>query len=207
MGYNQHDRKEVVEFCQQNKIPLRVIDFDVIDFLENRMEEYAMKYSCASPQLCTHMAFSELIPTGTKVFSGNLAARTLALDNTIFGLQRYAELSGNSVIPFFLMQSEEVSKAAIAFTDTLVINTKGSYAFKCQQYTAMGFPILHQDQKFTGFELLKLHYDRFTNRVTARMKLQFSSAASKRVFDQLFRNKYLAKLKNHYDVQLRVTKD
>jgi hypothetical protein len=204
LDFNAHDRKEIVEFCQQHDVPLQIVDFDVIDFLENRMEEYAMKYSCASPHLCTHMAFSELIQTGTKLFSGNLASRALPLDNTIFGLQRYANLSGNSVVPFFLLQSEEVSKASIALADTAPPDAI-RYKFKCWQYQQAGIPIIPQADKLTGFENLKNHYDQYQDRVTNSMKLHFSTARSKRVFDQLFRNKYLAKLKNHYDAKIVIT--
>jgi len=203
-GFNVHDRKEILEFCESHSIPLDIISFDVIDFLENRLEAYAIKYQCASPQICTHMAFSEMVHEGTKIFSGNLAARTLSIDNTVFGLYRYAQLSGNSMIPFFLMGSEVASKAAIALADTVTDDSGVNYNFKCEQYRKLGVPIIKQEEKLTGFEKVKIYYDRFPERVTSWMKVAFSSAKSKRVFDQLFRNPYLARFKNHYDVTIIV---
>lgn len=200
-GFNMHDRDEIVHFCETQDIPLRIVDFDLIHFLENDLDKYATKYECASPQLCTHMAFSELVPNGTKVFSGNLAMENLALDNTIFGLYRYAMLSGHSIIPFFLMQNEKAVKATLVKNLWMRKNsdpTITGYDYKCEQYRVLGIPIIPQSQKKTGFEMVKCYYDNYPERVTVRMKLHHNSCRSKRVFDQLFRNKYLVRFKNHY---------
>jgi len=205
-GFNLHDRNEIIQFCEQQNVSIRIIDFDLIDFLENRLEDYAMKYECSSPQLCTHMAMSELVPSGTKLFSGNLPTKTLSLDNTIFGLYRYAALSGYSVIPFFLLQNEKVAKAAIICSERLPKTPDGSnYVAKCAHYQMIGIPIIPQYAKLNGFEMVKCYYDHYPERVTTKMKWQQMNTRSKRVFDQLFRNKYQVRLNNDYSPRLVVT--
>ena len=202
-GFNDHDIDECKQFCEREQIELAYLDFDIVDFLENRLDYYATAYQCASPQLCTHMAFSELVKEGTKIFSGNIPyPGKLAIDNTIFGLQRYATISKSSIIPFFLMSDASVAKASVlrlkANDDKLDPFTSATYLFKCDWYKVLGIPVIPQSNKLTGFERLKDYYDAFGDRVTPKMKLAHSSLPSKRVFDQLFRNKYLIKFKNHY---------
>lgn len=205
-GFNLHDRDEIIEFCNAQNIHVNIIDFDLLDFLENRLNEYATKYMCASPQLCTHMAFSEMIHSGTKVFAGNLILREVPLDNTIFGLHRYAVLSGHSVIPFFLIGNERITKASIIKAQWIQKNTNApNYEFKCEHYRSIGIPIVPQRQKYTGFEMVKCYYDHYPERVTSAMKLRHINTQSKRVFDQLFRNKYLVTFNNHYSPRLAVT--
>ena len=204
MGFNSHDYLECAEFCKVNDIDLEIKQFDILHFLENELEAYATKYQCASPQICTHMAFSTLVPDGTVVFSGNLLMLDLfPLDNTIFGLQRYAEIEQRNMIPFFLLQNEQVAKASIA--QSISIDTpNGSYAAKCKLYQSLGIPVIPQVAKQTGFEKLKEYYDQFASRVSTIDKLKYSHLPSKRVFDQLFRNKYLVKFRNHYSPALIV---
>jgi len=202
-GFNDHDIEECKLFCDRERIELSYLDFDILDFLENHLDHYATIYQCASPQLCTHMRFSELVSGGTKVFSGNIPyPGRLSIDNTIFGLQRYATITNSSIIPFFLMSDSAVAKSSVIQMNR---NDEGlsslhhdPYLFKCARYEMLGIPIIPQSNKLTGFERLKDYYDAFGDRVTVKMKLAHSSLPSKRVFDQLFRNKYLIKFKNHY---------
>lgn len=201
MGYNAHDFVEVQSFCERECIDLKVIDFNVIHFLEQDLAHYATAYQCASPQICTYMAMSERVE-GTPVFAGNLPnINGLSLDNTIFGLQRYVTLSGRPMVPFFLMGSPESSRASLAHSIPLK-HEAFSYERKCEHYERLGFPIIRQAQKYTGFENIKQYYDELTNRVTPYMKLKFAHLPSRRVFDQLFRNKYLLEFNNHYTIKL-----
>ena len=204
-GMNDHDFEETEQFCRIHGITLRTVEFDVLKFLEEDFSHYAETYQCASPHICTHMAFSELIAEGTKVFSGNLVAYDrIPVDNTIFGLQRYATLAKANVIPFFLVGNERIAKASVIISQKLSRAEATAYENKCLQYQAAGIPIIKQTEKFTGFEKIKLHYDQFTDRVTPEMKMRHAQFPSKRVFDQLFRNPYLLSINNHYTTMLIV---
>jgi hypothetical protein len=144
------------------------------------------------------MAMSKLVENGTRIFGGNLAIEnSLSLDNTIYGIQRYATLTGVNLVPFFLSGSEKVAKASILAS----INTSklvSSYEHKCELYKAIGIPIVPQAAKTTGFERLKDYYDLFPERVSKQEKIAYSKYPSKRVFDQLFRYRYLIQLNNQY---------
>jgi hypothetical protein len=203
MGFNFHDVKEIYEFCARIKVEITTITFNLLRFLENDLSSYAMRYQCASPQICTHMAFSELVD-GTPVFSGNLPTfDVLSMDNTIFGLQRYATISGRPFVPFFLLGDELASLASIA-NSKIPSQITSSYAVKCQHYENLGFPIIRQTEKMTGFEHVKSYYDVFPSRVTVHDKIKYSHLPSKRVFDQIFRNKYLVELQNHFTPYYKV---
>ena len=204
-GFNDHDRVEIFKFAKNHDIEIEELNFDVISFLEKSLDQYTNKYRCASPQICTHMAFSELVSDGTKFFSGNFPMSGYPqLDNTIFGLQRYATLTDTPLIPFFLSEGEHAAKAFSMSNDLAKdykINSFDPYLVKCQIYTTLGFPVIPQTIKLTGFEKLKDHYDGFPERVTSKMKLRHASLPSRRVFDQLFRNPYLIEFGNHYPVR------
>lgn len=198
-GFNSHDFTEIAKFAQQLEIPIKQIAFNILDFLENRLDDYAMKYECSSPQLCTHMAFSELIEEGTKIFSGNIPLQNItSMNNTIFGLQRYATKTNANLIPFFLMMDEKSASIAAHTAINIPENGMDAYEFKCHLYNILGIPVIPQKSKLTGFELLKDYYDLFPERVTKSMRLRHSSIQFTRVFDHLFRNKYMVILNNHY---------
>lgn len=206
-GFNDHDVAECIEFCMNEHIDLSFLNFDVLHFLEHDLPNYAVTYRCASPQICTHMAFSELVPDGTKLFSGNLAMPVrLSIDNTIYGLQRFATIAKKNIIPFFLLESLAVTQASILMTQQYSGTNMEPYEFKCLVYEAIGVPIVRQTTKLTGFELIKNYFDQFKTRVSVIDKLRFGSLPSKRVFDQLFRNKYLIEFKNHFSPAFFITR-
>ena len=214
--YNKFDTDTLDEFTKKYEIPYKKINFDVINFLENDLDTYARKYQCASPHICTYMAMSELIPAGTKIFSGNLVyvSARLPLNNTIFGLQRYTTISKNSIIPFFLLQDDDVTSAAAKLYNSL--DTSGipliqenngrdtGYAVKVLMYTTAGIPIVSQEDHFTGFDRIKDYYDQFQNRVSFKERLRYSIYGSKRVFDHLFRHKYYLEFDNDYSASVRL---
>ena len=225
--YNKFDTDTLDEFVTKYDISYQKMNFDVINFLENDLDTYARKYQCASPHMCTYMAMSELIPEGTKIFAGNLVYMSglLPLNNTIFGLQRYANISKNSVIPFFLLEDDSVTSAATNFYNKIQpalnaeltkppefneqiqssINSKKiGYQYKVLVYNNAGFPVVSQNLNFTGFDRIKEYYDQFQERVTFRDRVYYSIYGSRRVFDHLFRHKYYRDFKNDYSANVRL---
>lgn len=206
-GHNKHDFEEMEQFSKIHGVTVYTLEFDIIDFLENKLDTYAWKYQCSSPQLCTHMAFTEYVATGTKILSGNPPIPNHpSMNNTIFGLQRYATIAKINMVPFFLMSDPVSSSIAANVASQIQEDNISMYEFKCRLYQELDIPIIPQKTKLTGFELLKAHYENYPERITSEMRLKHSSLSSTGNFDHLFRNKYMIVLKNHYQTKFIMRK-
>jgi hypothetical protein len=188
---NEHDLVELNTFAENNNISVQYKDFDVIHFLENDLESYAMKYQCTSPQICTYMAMSEMIQTGTVFFSGNFA-RELGYTYTILGLKRYTDISKRNFIPFFLLHDPELAGVHVP----LAVKPTDYGIDKFKSYSSLGVPVVLQSKKQTGFEAIKDYYDtRKDLTVPPNIRLKYASMPSKRKFDLLFRYMLMEKIK------------
>lgn len=187
---NEHDLIELEQFATNNNISIDYHYFDIINFLENDLENYAIKYQCTSPQICTHMCMSEQLTDGTIIFSGNFAAG-LSYSYTIWGLKRYAEISKKSLIPFFLLHDAELANLSVKPT-----NEKNYSDIKFKSYTNLGVPVIPQPGKQTGFEVIKDYYDTRKDLVVSpKIRLKYANMPSKRKFDLLFRYMLMEKIK------------
>lgn len=187
---NQHDLEELEKFSSQHGINVSYIDFDIVNFLENKLKEYAIKYQCTSPQICTHMKISELVDKGTAIFSGNFLLG-FSYTYTILGLKRYADNSERSCIPFFFLHDRKLAGLRNR-TDY-----GEGYEGKVEFYHDLGIPVIPQNGKQTGFETIKDYYDTRTDLVISTTeKLRFMNMPSKRKFDLLFRYRLMKEI--HY---------
>jgi hypothetical protein len=186
---NQHDLDELDTFASANNLTIKYIDFNIINFLENDLEDYAVKYQCTSPQLCTHMKISELVNDGTVIFSGNFM-RDAFYTYTILGLKRYADTSNRNIIPFFFLHDNEL--AGLRGNN----DYDRGYKEKVRFYKDLGIPVIPQVNKLTGFEVIKDYYDTRTDlTVTGIEKLKYANKDSKRKFDIIFRYRLGEKIK------------
>jgi hypothetical protein len=188
---NDHDLVELEQFANNHNVQIDYKYFDIINFLENNLENYAIKYQCTSPQLCTHMCMSEQLIEGTIIFSGNFAI-DFGYNYTILGLKRYAETSGRSIIPFFLLHDPELAGLV-----KYVSGKEKKYSIKkCEEYTNLGAPVIPQPKKQTGFEVIKDYYDtRKDLIVSPKIRIKYANMPSKRKFDLLFRYMLMEKIK------------
>jgi hypothetical protein len=187
---NEHDLIELDDFAKNRNINIKYKYFDIISFLENNLETYAVKYQCTSPQICTHMKMSEMITDGTVIFSGNFATG-LSYSYTIWGLKRYAEVSRRSIIPFFFLHDAELANLPVIPT-----NEEKYSDIKFSSYNNLGAPVIPQPKKQTGFEIIKDYYDTRTDLVVPPiMRLKYAHMPSKRKFDLLFRYSLMEKIK------------
>ena len=187
---NAHDLVELRLFSEINSISIKYKSFNVINFLENELENYAVKYQCTSPQICTHMAMSESINDGTVIFSGNFASG-LSYSYTIWGLKRYADMSNRNVIPFFFLKDLELASISVEPT-----SERDYTSTKYNSYVKLGAPVIPQPKKQTGFEIIKDYYDTRTDLVVpVRLRLKYANMPSKRKFDLLFRYSLMEKIK------------
>ena len=189
MVFNTYDVVELFQFAAQLSLPVNVKQFDVINFLETELPEYAQKYDCDSPQICTYMKMSELVDKGTIMFSGNFLWGDSggAFSYTHLGLQRYAEAVSTdtrAIIPFFLMCDRDMARTLLPYIDSVPPDISQG---KNHAYHLAGYPVIAQPEKQTGFEHLKNYYDDQMHRVSIENRIKYSSQPSKRAFDLLFR--------------------
>jgi hypothetical protein len=196
--YNIHDIETLFLFCEQENIPYTIVDFDYLKFLEEEYDGIAKNYRCSSPQISMHIKMASMF-TGTNVFSGNfLSPNAAVLSHAILGIYRYSRTSeGKNTIPYFFLHTPELAYSTHCFkqynTDKFNDELNGlvEYPRKVGMYNLIGFPVISQKQKFTGFEKFKEHYDSHTYVLEVpRNKLKFGSKASTRPFDWLFRYPY-----------------
>lgn len=205
--YNRHDLKTLSEFSTKNDIKVNYLNFDLFSFLENELDLYSQTYQCRSPQICSYMKMSESIKDGTILFSGNfIFPDSCNLNYTILGLNRYANITKRSMIPFFLQHDPELAPSLISVWENnsnVVIKwnmTNGdylpsTYENKVKLYELANIPVIKQPKKYSGFELVKDYYDKMPHLVSIEDKVKFSRRPSKRVFDINFRYKLYENLK------------
>lgn len=181
-GLNDHDF-ETSLFYERHGIPVDVMDFDVIDFHENHLMEWAKLYNNYSPHILTHCKISSLITEGTVISSGSVVTRqgVGGMNYSIFGLERYARISGQSLIGFFLTYDPHFVWSMLDRGS----NHTDMYRMKCDAYRKAGFDIIPQYRKQHGFERLKQYYD--TIALDSGTRLRFSGLASHRTYDLMFR--------------------
>ena len=193
--FNWHDIKTLPQFCEQENIDYQIIDFDYLGFLENEYDSIAKKYCCSSPQISMHIKMATMLP-GTRVFSGNvLSAKVASLTFAILGIHRFSMTEeGKNTIPYFFLHTPELAYSLnylrySGYKDYTEIDDP--YADRVNAAQAMGFPVIAQDTKFTGFEKFKEYYDSHTYVLEDRNnRLKYHSKASQRPFDWLFRYPY-----------------
>jgi|LakMenEpi03Aug12_release.lakeMendotaPanAssembly.Ray.scaffolds.fasta_scaffold72174_3 hypothetical protein len=194
--YNIHDIKTLFLFCERESIPYTIVDFDYFKFLEEEYDGIAKKYKCSSPQISMHIKMASMF-TGTNVFSGNfLMTGSAVLSHAILGIYRYSRTSeGKNTIPYFFLHTPELAYSMHGFKQDNFSEINDlerlGYRSKVRIYNLVGFPVIPQEQKFTGFEKFKEHYDSHTYvKDDPKNRLRFGSKPSARPFDWLFRYPY-----------------
>lgn len=196
-NYNWHDIKTLIEFCQKENIDHQIIDFDYFGFLENEYDTIARQYQCSSPQIAMHIKMATLL-TGTRIFSGNFLLTTAAsLSCAILGTYRFSITDqGKNTIPYFFLHTPELAyslnyiRYSTAYDYSSLPDELG-YFHRVNEYHAIGFPVIAQEKKFTGFEKFKEHYDSHTYVLEDHNnRLKYHGKESHRPFDWLFRYPY-----------------
>jgi hypothetical protein len=193
--FNEHDLVTLGQFAKKNDIDVQYYDFDIIDFLENGHHDVATKFDCGSPQISTYIKMTELVKTGTILFSGNfIHTNTYAnMDRTfnwvLLSMHRYSIFlretnSVRQVIPFFFVHRPELAYGFQLEQNKIILKN-----IKFYLYQQNGFQII-PITKQTGFEKVKDHYDQYQDRVSIKDRLKYMNMDSKRVMDLLFRYPY-----------------
>jgi hypothetical protein len=186
---NDHDLKTLEEFSSRHQIPITFKDFDLLEFLEKEHDSWANAYDCSSPQICTYMKIASMITSGTRIFSGNFITNKVFLNYAILGIERYARITNTPIIGFFFLETPEL---AYSFKDIFnQIKLKDPYLRRLECYLNAQYPVIAQEDKYTGFEEIKNYYDQhYSHLVTVKHKLEVSKNPSRRTFDLLLRHPY-----------------
>ena len=193
--FNWHDIKTLPEFCEQENIDYQIVDFDYFSFLENEYDAIARRYQCSSPQIAMHIKMATMLH-GTRIFSGNfLSLSAASLSYAILGTYRYSITEeGKNTIPYFFLHTPELAYSLNYFRSSGYqkhTTIDAPYTDRVNEYQAMGFPVIAQDNKLNGFEKFKEYYDSHTYVLEDRNnRLKYHSKASQRPFDWLFRYPY-----------------
>jgi hypothetical protein len=205
---NWHDIETINKFSSLYNTSIYFYAFDLLNFLEKEHDDYARKYFCGSPHVTACMKMADLVQEGTTIFSGNCIYPndTKFVTMNVLGLLHYANLSGKSVVPYFLCETEEIAHSFKKTKEIEILRQeskkeKDAYKFKVLYYHSNGFPVIPQEDKFTGFEKIKEYYDddsRLPRPITNIDRAwRLPRQISKRNFDLLFRNKYEAMFATH----------
>ena len=182
-GLNDHDILST-SFYDDHGIPVEFIDIDLIHFHEVELKGWANTYQNYSPHLLAHCKIASTIKEGTVVSSGAIVTRQNLSETSysVFGLERYARISNQSVIGFFFAYCPHL---VYATRDILVDQLEDMYAAKVEVYLRAGFPVIPQTKKFHGFELLKDLYD--DREIDPKVRRRYTRYRSARNYDLLFR--------------------
>lgn len=186
-GLNNQDSDHAIQFCKQNGYPYKELHFNVIQFLNRDNYEYGKKYNSCSPHFNVHYRVVEILRDMgyTGVCNGGDAPYN---HNDVWGenfAQRpfhYLKIQDKIQVPFqgsFLSFYPQLAWAIALLTesrtevfnsvDTIIRNweleqevKRQRYIKKIDAYRRVGFNVLPQETKFTGFELVKKYYEDLT---------------------------------------------
>ena len=187
-GLNKQDCEHAKAYCHTWDIPYREIEFDVVSFLTRDNVDMTTKYGNVSPHFNTHYRFVEILThmgyTGV-CFGGQAPDRNCGEYGVNFTKVPYywatcADKFDIAVQGSFLSFSPELAWAITLSTpdiknldyknnstalreyDALKAVEAEKYAAKLIGYRRIGFDLMPQPQKYTGFELVKDYFEEQT---------------------------------------------
>ncbi len=191
---NMHDFRYLQAYAK-NKIEINVIDFNIIDFFENKYLEYANSIKAISPHFAAHLYFSQNLK-GTIIFSGDRIDKYNGM-NQILAMPVVSILSTNmclfeqsnirSIVPSFFIHTPQLAYSIIYDKKYLkCIPSNGYHTYKYKLLSYEGLRLIKPDLKYTGFEKVKDYYD-INHSVDKKTILRYRNKPSRRSFDLILR--------------------
>lgn len=185
--FNKHDLETFIDFAKVHNIKYKIKRFNYFNFLKKDLYMYAKKYDCASPQITFMIRLIETIGKGTIILSGNfwpeLRTSFMPFTYDTLALDRFSKSVKNfQVIPFFFLHDPE-----LAFGFTYPTINGDIYVKRYKTYQHNGFPVIPQEQKYSGFEKIKDHFDNKKHLISYKDRLRFLNKPSQRIFDIKYR--------------------
>lgn len=192
---NYHDIKTIYEFGKINNIEINSLYFDILNFYENDFANFCEQTKCISAHFAAHLEMTKNLE-GTVIFGGDrLIAKTSVMTKAMLCL--YEASKTRNLVPFFWAETPEIlysfdyefyilKKYKSRFFN-LVMTEARSYIFHQE-----GIPVIPQQKKYTGFEIIKDYYDEnFSYRVSPEMRKKLTHKyLSDRTYDLLLRYPY-----------------
>jgi len=187
-GLNKQDCEHAKQYCRKFDIPYREIEFDIVSFLTRDNADITTKYGNISPHFNTHYRFVEILThmgyTGV-CFGGTAPDRNCGeygvnISKIPYYWTTCTEKFDIAVQGSFLSFSPELAWAITLSTpDIKNLDYKNSsnalreytalkaaeaekYEAKLIGYRRVGFDLVPQTQKYTGFELVRDYFEELT---------------------------------------------
>lgn len=183
---NDQDVSHARNYCRELGIELKEIPIDIARFLTRENYDYGMKYDSASPHFNTHYKLFNILKdmgyTGV-CCGGNTPTRILNKNQwgtnyvrNVWNFINYTKVEQFPCIGDFLSFHPKLTWALalltagqyntelfdVYFNEESYKNAAIRYAEKVTSYRKTGVKILEQVQKFTGFEKVKIHFEKKT---------------------------------------------
>ena len=182
---NSQDYNHAIEFCKKIGIDYNVINIDITNFLSRENYNIGIKYKSASPHFNVHYKLVEILRdrgyTGV-CFGGQAPNKNFNtwgknFEKNPLNFVRIQDVFEIPVQGSFLSYYPQLAWAITLLTEsfdedqkpentrtekdfTRLINIR--YPLKVLGYQRAGFPVIPQETKFTGFELVKKYFENLT---------------------------------------------
>lgn len=183
-GLNTQDTDHAEWFCKTKNYQYKIIMFDVVKFLIRDNMPIGEKYKSVSPQFNVHYKLSEILAeqgyTGV-VFGGTVPMRVDDTygSNVISAPFYFTKNIDKFAIPFqgsFLSYSPELVWAITLQCDPFIGENPNHFLYtavekenttrymqKIYSYWKTGLDVVPQSRKYTGFEKVKIYFEKLTN--------------------------------------------
>jgi hypothetical protein len=175
-GLNDFDIIHAIRFCESRSIPYRFFDLNIPDFyLGGAHFEIAHRYRCTSPQLTAHLELMKRIPgfpvfawSAPHIYLTETGKSSIGMPADLhFSYNRFLRMENRGGVPFFFLYTPELFYSFIRLPilqDILFQRgcSKGlsmGYREKCLAYQLGGFEIEPREDKYTGFEKVKVFFE------------------------------------------------
>lgn len=185
---NSQDINHAINYCKQYNITPKIIELDILQFLNRENFQYGLQYDSASPHFNTHYKMFNIIKeygnTGV-CCGGNTPIKNINDDTWGMNFNRnplnfivYSKKTEFPCLGNFLSFYPKLAWSLSLLTPPIDLlqethanfrqvdrdwKENERYRNKCFGYQRAGFKIKPQTQKFTGFELVKAHLEINTN--------------------------------------------
>lgn len=198
-NFNKVDVDSAVNFCKVYNIKYMTYDIDIMGFLAKELPIFVDRYQCPSPQISTHLWFYEQLIKNyspSAIVCGG-SAPYIRINLWSFGSSRsqsawmtFKDVNNFNIIGNYRGHSFDIAIAFMMGQKNIVTIQPDednrcplSYASKIQGMYNLGFNILPQEKKMTGFEEIKIM-------LKERVRGKF-------IFDKWYRDPYKRKYKDY----------
>lgn len=197
--FNKVDVDSAVNFCKVYNIKYITHDIDIMEFLAKELPIFVDRYQCPSPQISTHLWFYEQLIKNYNPSSIVCGGHAPYITENLwsYGSTRsqsawmtFKDVNNFNIIGNFRGHSFDIAIAFMMAQKNIVNPMPDednrcpvSYAYKIQGMYNLGFNVLPQEKKMTGFEEIKIM-------LKERVKGKF-------VFDRWFRDPHRRKYKDY----------